>query len=286
MKKVILLINLVLVFTPSLQETSISSEVTQQRIISIAPATTEILFSLGLDDEIVGVTTFCNYPEETQNKERVGTFSQPGIERILSLRPDIVFATGLEQASVVDKLRKVGLKVYVSDPASFKELFRSIREIAKLIHREQEADSLIGQMESRIKRINDKVKLIPQEKRLSVFIEIGIDPLMSAGKGSFIDELITLAGGINIASDLSRSYSYFSSEQVLRRNPDCIILGYMDKEWDKAEVKDRLGWENISAVKNNRIYSDIDPNLFFRPGPRLVEGLEVIYERLYLNELK
>lgn len=281
MKKIILLINLALIFTYSIQAVSLSAEALEQRIVSIAPATTEILFSLGLDEEIVGVTTFCDYPEETRNKEKVGTFSQPTIERILSLRPDIVFATGLEQASVVDKLRRVGLNVYVSDPASFKELFRSIRKIAKIVHREKKADALIGQMESRIKRINDKVKLIPQEKRLSVFIEIGIDPLMTAGRGSFVDELITLAGGINIASDLSRSYSYFSSEQVLRRNPDCIILGYMDKEWDKAEVKSRLGWENIAAVKNNRIYSDIDPNLFFRPGPRLVEGLETIYEKLY-----
>jgi len=260
---------------------SVFAKSKKYRIISLAPAVTEILFSLGLDDDIVGVTTFCDYPPKAKAKEKVGSFSQPSIERIIFLKPDIVFATGLEQASVVDKLRKVGLRVYVSDPENFKELFRSISKIAELTNKEKEASLLISQIEARIRQISDKVKLIPQENRLSVFIEIGIDPLMTAGKGSFVDELITLAGGINIAGDIPRSYSYFSSEQVLMRNPDCIILGYMDKEWDKAEVKSRLGWESLTAVKNDRIYSDIDPNLFFRPGPRLVEGLEAIYEKLY-----
>jgi len=281
MRKNILFISLVVIcicFSPKLLFSQI---VSKQRIVSIAPSVTEILFCLGLDDEIIGVSTFCDYPSKAKTKEKVGTFSQPNIEKIVFLKPDIIFATGMEQASTVDDLRRLGMKVFVSDPESFEELFHSIREIAKLIHRKQEADLLIRQMEERIKRINDKVKFIPQEKRLSVFIEIGVDPLMTAGSGSFVDELISLAGGINIASDLPRNYSYFSSEQVLKCNPDCIILGYMDKKLDKAEVKSRLGWKDIKAVKNGRIYNDIDPNLFFRPGPRLVQGLEAIHQKLY-----
>ncbi len=281
MRKNILLSSLVVILICFGPRPLLSQAVPKQRVVSIAPSVTEILFRLGLDDEIVGVSTFCNYPPKAKAKEKAGTFSQPSIEKIVFLKPDIVFATGLEQASIVDDLRRLGMKVFVSDPASFKELFSSIREIAKLIHREQKAELLIRQMEERIERINDKVKLIPQAKRLSVFIEIGVDPLMTAGSGSFVGELISLAGGINIASDLPRSYSYFSSEQVLERNPDCIILGYMNKNPDALKIGSRLGWGNIAAVKNNRIYRDIDPNLFFRPGPRLVEGLEAIHKRLY-----
>lgn len=280
MRRSILFSSLVVIFICFSQPIP-SHSAKKLRIISIAPSVTEILFSLGLDNQIIGVSSFCNYPPEAKDKEKIGSFSQPSIEKIIFLKPDIIFATGLEQASTVDQLRRLGMRVFVSDPESFKELFNSIREIAKLVSKGVEASRLISQMEERIKRIKDKVKLIPYQERLSVFIEIGTDPLMTAGSGSFVDELISLAGGINIAADLPRSYSYFSSEQVIKRNPDCIILGYMDMKQDTSEVKNRLGWENIAAVRNNHIYRDIDPNLFFRPGPRLVEGLEAIYEKLH-----
>jgi iron complex transport system substrate-binding protein len=263
------------------QKNLISAELKNKRIISLAPATTEILFSLGLDNEIVGVTTFCNYPPQAKNKEKIGTFSQPDIEKILSLKPDIIFATGLEQASTAEKLKQLKLKVYISDPSNMQELFTSIKEMGKLTHREEEALNLVNRMKAKIEQIEAKVKRIPQDKRPKVFIEIWHDPLMTAGRGSFVDELIGLAGGLNIAYDAPRAYSYFSPEEVIRRNPDCIIVGYMDEGQMQMRFENRLGWEKIKAVKNHRIYSDINPDLFLRPGPRLVEGLEEIYKRLY-----
>lgn len=251
------------------------------RIISLAPSTTEILFALELDDEIVGISLFCNYPQETQTKEKVGTFSQPNIEKILSLKPDIIFCTGLEQAPVVRELRQMNLKVYVSDPKNMKELFDSIRDIGMLTGKEKEADNLIKKMNQIIAEIESELKSIPQEEKPRVFVEIWNDPLMTAGEGSFIDELIVLAGGINIAYDTRRAYSYFSPEQVIRRNPDCIILTYMDKEKPAKTIGKRFGWKEISAVKNSRIYNDINPDLLLRPGPRLTNGLREIHRRLY-----
>ena len=280
-KRQILSISLGLIFICFGQKNLIFSEAKKQRFVSIAPSTTEILFSLGLDDEIVGVTTFCNYPSQAKDKEKVGMFSQPDIEKILSLKPDMIFATGLEQASIVEKLKQLGLKAYVSDPSNMQELFISIKEIGEITSREKEALGLINQMKAKIEQIGIKVESIPKERRPKVFIEIWYDPLMTAGKGSFVDELITLAGGINIAHDTPQAYSCFSAEQVIKRNPDCIILGYMVKERTFDRVRGRLGWEEIKAVKNNRIYKDIDPDLFLRSGPRLVEGLEEIYKRLY-----
>ena len=262
-------------------QSSIFAKNKEKRIISLAPAVTEILFSLGLDYEIIGVTTFCDYPPNAQNKEKVGSFSQPNIEKIISLKPDIIFATSLEQASVVAKLKQLRLNVYVSDPLNFEELFNSIKEIGRLTDREEQAKLLINKMKSRVNRIKEETKFIHHDERPRVFIEIWDNPLMTAGRGSFVDELITIAGGVNIAYDTPRTYSYFSTEQLLRRNPECIILGYMDNKEGKMRVKSRLGWENVSAVRNDRIYDDIDSNLFLRPGPRLVKGLEEIHKRLY-----
>lgn len=250
------------------------------RYISLAPSTTEILFALGLDEEIVGVSTYCDYPPAAIKKEKVGTFSQPNMERILLLKPDIVFCTGLEQAAVVTKLRQLNLKVFVSDPSSIEELLTSILNIGNLTNRQKEAALLLEGMESAIENIYSKTKSIPQDKMPKVLIEIWHSPFMTAGKGSLIDDLIHTAGGINIASDTKREYTYFSSEQIIKRNPDYIFLLYMYKRDPSRLVEERFGWDNVSAVKNNRVYADIDPNTLLRPGPRIIEGLKQLYKKL------
>ena len=281
MKRRILIINFILIFLFLNNRYVFSSEEKKQRIVSLAPSTTEILFALGLDSEIVGVSLFCDYPLEAQEKEKIGTFSHPNIEKILSLRPDIVFCTGLEQAPIIKKLRQLKLEVYVSDPSNIKELFDSITEMAAFTNREEKAENLIEEMRRGIARIRSRVKSIPEKDRPHVFVEFWNNPLMTPGRGSFIDELITLAGGTNIAYDTERPYSYFSPEQVLNRDPDCIIVAYMVNEDASKAIRERLGWKEIAAVKNNRIYNDIDPSILLRPGPRLVEALTQLHKRLY-----
>ncbi len=251
------------------------------RYISLAPSTTEILFALGLEDEIIGVSAYCNYPENARRKEKAGTFSQPNLEKILSLKPDYIFSTGLEQAEAVIELKRLKLPIYVADPANVRELLNSIMDIGKLTGKIQEAEKLTAEMRDQIREINTRAKLIPENKRPKVFIEIWHNPLATAGKGSFIDDLITLAGGINIAYDTKRPYSNFSQETVIIRNPDCVILAYMDKEAPRKLLGKRFGWQEISAVKNNRVFNDIDPDLLLRPGPRAVLGLKEIYKRIH-----
>jgi iron complex transport system substrate-binding protein len=277
MKRPLLFIILILTFTCAL----CFAQNHKVRYISLAPSTTEILFALGLDEEIVGVSTYCNYPLKAKNKDKVGTFSQPNIEKILSLRPDYIFCTGREQAPIISELKYLNLKVYVADPTNMQDLLNSIRDIGRITGKIKEAESLIKNMESQIQEINLKVKLIPESKKPKVFIEIWHYPLTTAGRGSFIDELLTLAGGVNIAYDTKRAYSIFSPEEVIRRNPDCIILTYMDKEKPAKLVGERFGWKGISAIKDNRLYSDINSDLLLRPGPRVVQGLKEIYKRLY-----
>jgi len=251
------------------------------RYISLAPSTTEILFALGLDEEIVGVSSYCNYPEEAQTKPKVGDFSNPNIEKILSLKPDYIFCTGLEQAKTVHELSRLKLNVYVADPSNMEELFNTISEIGRITARRNEASQLINKMRDDITAISEKVKLMPQQKRVRVFIEIWHDPLMTAGKGSFVDELIILAGGINIARDTIRPYSDFSAEKVIDLNPQVMILAYMDKEPPLKLVESRFGWADIEAVKNKRVFNDIDPDILLRPGPRITEGLKKLYKKLY-----
>jgi iron complex transport system substrate-binding protein len=278
MKKLIILISLWFCFS---QTDLLCAETKKQRIISLAPSTTEILFALGLNDEIIAVSSFCDYPGQVLTKEKIGSFSQPDIEKIIFLKPDIIFATGLEQAQVVQQLKELNLKVYVSDPASLKELFASLKEIGKLTAREKEAEEVVNKMRMRIEKVKLKSAAIPREKRPKVFIEIWHEPLMTAGGCSFVDELVSLAGGINIAHSVPRAYSYFSAEEVIKSDPDCILLGYMGDKKPNEMVKQRMGWNKIKAVRNGRIYNDINPDLYLRPGPRLADGLEEIQQKLY-----
>jgi len=251
------------------------------RYISLAPSTTEILFALGLNEDVVGVSSYCDYPPEAKTKENVGDFSRPNIEKIIYLKPDYVFCTGLEQAPVISELKRLKINVYVSDPSNIDDLIKSINDIAKITSRDKEAKLLIADMQAKINSITAKINAIPLNKRPKVFIEIWHDPLTTAGKGSFIDELITVSGGRNIAFDTKRPYSIFSPEEVINRNPDCIILTYMEKEKPAKLMGERFGWGNVSAVKNDRVYADIDPNIIVRPGPRIAEGIEEIHKRLY-----
>jgi iron complex transport system substrate-binding protein len=280
MKKIYLLISLIILCIAPLTSISASG----RRYISLAPSTTEILFALGLGDEVVGVSSFCNYPEAAKSKEKIGDFSRPNMEKILSLKPDYVFCTGLEQAPAIAELRRQELNVYVADPKNMQELFDSIKEIGKIANKREEAERLIDQMRYEVESITSKVKDIPLEIRPKVFIEIWHEPLSTAGKGSFIDDLINLAGGINIASETRRAFSIFSPEEVIKRNPGHIILAYMSSEAQQEIIKERFGWGQIEAVKKNRIYNDINPDLLLRPGPRVVEGLKKIHERLYPQE--
>ena len=253
----------------------------QPRYVSLAPATTEILFALGLSKQIIGDTVNCNYPEEAKFLPKVGSFSDPNIEKIIFLKPDIVFATGLEQSPAVTKLKKANLRVIVSDPKNLAELFDSIGEIGFATRRQAEASALMENMREEIRQVKNKARLIPENKKKKVFIEIWYDPIMTAGKGSFVDELISLAGGINIAYDTPRAYSRFSAETIIQRNPDVIILGYMSQSGASKLISRRLGWQSIKAIKNGQVIFRINPDLILRPGPRIAEGLKQIYDSLY-----
>jgi len=252
------------------------------RIVSVTPATTEIACALGLENELVGVSTFCDYPPSVKSKDKIGSFSDPNIEKIIMLKPDVVLATGLEQAQAVEKMRKLGLNVIPVEPDDFEGLFRSVMEIGKACGKDKEAAELVRDMRRSLDSIRTKVSRTDESLRPKVYFEIWNDPIMTAGKGSFIDEMISTAGGINIADDTGRPFSQFSAELVVARDPDVIILGYMAGGKSAAgSVGGRIGWGGIKAVKAGRVYDDIDPDTLFRPGPRLIDGVKALNDRFY-----
>ena len=270
MKFLFLLLTLGLLF-------NLSSQAGDLKIVSTAPSITEIIYAIGADDMLVGVSSYCNYPPDVKNKEVVGTFSDINIEKIIVLKPDIVFTTGIEQLPIKRKLDEFGIKNITISPKNKDELFRDIIVISNVLGKNVRGEELVNSIKNSLGEIQRK---IPKGRKPKVMLELFNKPLMVAGTTSFVGEMIELAGGENIAYDTPRAYSIFSSEVVVERNPDCIILAHGSKGAIE-EVRKRAGWSNISAVKNGKIYDDIPPDLILRPSPRFAEGVSLIYERLY-----
>jgi len=254
------------------------SAATAGRYVSLAPSTTEILFALGAGDEVVGVSTYCDYPPEARAKPAIGDFSRPNMEKISSLKPDIVFCTGLEQSPAIDSLKKIGVQVCISDPRNLEELYASIIEIGGRIGRPDTARTMVDAMKRSVEECRDNATR--RGTRPKIFFEVWNNPLMTAGKGSFIDELIAIAGGVNICHETPRPYCRVSEETVIRGNPDIIILLCMVDKNPVDKLRARLGWRDIAAVRGNRVFNDIDRNTLARPGPRLADGLKELQKRL------
>ncbi|MBD1370800.1 ABC transporter substrate-binding protein [Hazenella sp. IB182357] len=253
----------------------ITIESEPKRIVSLIPSTTEIAFALDLKNEVVGVTANDDYPEAVKDLPKVGDFTI-NTEQVVALKPDLVLASNLNSKETIDQLGNLGLKVIVTDAKSIKDVYQSINVIAQATNRKKEADELVKQMEDKKREIFTKVhQIAPQEKnRKQVWIEI--DPtLYTAGGGTLLNELLTIAGGENVAEQ-EQGWPQISAEQVVKWNPDVIFSTYgSDKE-----IYSRKGWNAITAVKNKQVHV-IDPNLVNRPGPRLVEGLERMAQALY-----
>jgi iron complex transport system substrate-binding protein len=243
-----------------------------KRIVSLAPNITEILFSLGLDEEIVGVSIHCNFPEKAKSKTQVGSYISIDFERIVSLKPDLIIATAVGNTrDMVERLGELGFPTYVIFPKNFNDILQSIGHLGQVVNREKEAEEIIQRVEKRSERI---VELTKNLHRPKVFIQIGDAPIVTVGKGSFADDLIRLAGGENIASREKEVYPRFGMEEILKRSPEVILISSMNPKGDYQKIfLEWSRWKTIPAVKNKRIHL-IDSDLIDRPSPRIIEGLE------------
>ena len=245
------------------------------RVVSLVPSVTETIYAIGAQDRLVGVVTPCDYPPGI-DLPIVGNFSFPNLESIIALKPDIVFITGGEQEYLLPKLKELGITASIVDPQSLDEIYASIIEMGNLLGKLDKADSIVKIMKQEFETLQ---KSSPPKRRKAL-IELSDNPLFTCGKGSFLDELITHSQAINIAQGIHKLYPIVSSEFVVKANPEVIIVIH-----SMSNPAARMGWEKVNAVKNNRIYTDIDPNIILRPGPRVIQGIKELKKRIY-PELK
>jgi len=255
-----------------------------KRIVSLAPNVTEILFGLGLDEEIVGVSIHCNFPEKARSKVRVGSYISLDFEKIASLNPDLIIATGAGNTrDMVDRLGKLGFQTYVVYPKNFKDILHSITHIGQVVNRGKEARAIIEGMRRRSERVIELTQGLPRPK---VLMQIGDVPIVTVGKGSFADDLIRLAGGENIAGKEKEVYPRLGMEEILKRSPEVIVISSMDPKGDYQKIlQEWTRWKTIPAVKNGRIYL-IDSDLLDRPSPRIIDGLEELARVLHPERFK
>ncbi len=254
---------------------SVAIEKTPQRIISLSPSNTEILFALGLGDKVVGVTEYCNYPQAATTKLKVGGFSTVDIEKVVSLEPDLVLATNIHSKTVIPALEELGLTVVALTPTSLLEVLDSITLVGKITGQNKQATEMVSSLRSRIEVITDKTETLSSKQKPRVFYVTWHDPLMTAGTGTLADDVIRSAGGQNIASDISGDKT-IDLETVIYRDPQVIVASVgmgtgEDLPWQYVQTETRL--KNTQALLNDRIYK-IDGDLIHRPGPRIVEALE------------
>lgn len=257
-----------------------------ERIVSTSPSETEILFALGLGEKIVGVSDYADYPKEALEKEKVGGVVEPNAEAIIDLEPDLVI-TGISMSDdVVEKLANLELKIYKNDGQDLEGILNNILKIGEVVNAQAEAEELVADMQADIDDVKEAVKDVKEEDKKKVYLEF--TPGWTVGSGEFLDELIEVAGGINVASELE-GWAEVNEEKIIEEDPEVILYAKDAVDFETEEpledlIRNRSGWEKISAIENERVIG-IDENTVSRIGPRVTDALkqfaEAIYPELY-----
>jgi len=252
------------------------------RIVSLAPSATENLFAIGAGQLVAGVTSACDYPPEVRKLPQVGDFMKPSLERIASLKPDliVIVSSTIPKAIADDLQKKTKTPVFVFQPKTVKDVVKGLMTLGELTSRKRQAQRLAMQLE---KRLNAVAKRVANKPKVSVVVEISPPPsLMVAGPGTFIDDAIRTAGGKNAFSDAQQPFPLVSLETLVAKDPDVYIVATKSKTGSQIldEVRKRSGFSNLRCVQIGRVYG-IDPDLLFRPTPRLIEGVEKLAQLLH-----
>ena len=271
-----------LTFTDGLNRT-VTLKSPAQRIVSLAPSVTEMLFAVGAGAQVVGRDSFSDYPASVTSLTDVGGSSGAySYETITSLHPDLVIAAQINTADQVKALENLGLTVYyVSNPVDFSDLFNEMVTLGKLSGHESAAQTAADALNKRVQAV--KVTIAKAASQPLVFYELdGTDPSKpwTIGPGSFMDQMITTAGGKNVGADLSSQWAQISVEDLLVKNPDLILLGDGNYGVNADKVAARTGWDKLSAVQQKHIYT-FDDDLVSRAGPRMVDGLETLAKLIH-----
>ena len=254
-----------------------------KRIVSHIPSITETLFALGLEEKIVGVSDYCDYPEEAKSKPSVGNYYGPSIESIIAQNPDLVLTDGLGgNQDLIPALENLGVTCVVINPEDIEWILRDIELLGRITGSERRAKELVGEIRSRLAQVVSQVEGAPKVRVFYVYDATDLNHPWTAGPGSFAHALITMAGGENIAADAETAWVQFSIEVICSADPEVIIVdaSHGTAVISEEELKAHHVWRETTAVKLNRIYI-IDGNLVNRTGPRIAQGLEEIARSIY-----
>jgi len=251
-----------------------------QRIVSIAPHQTEILFALGLGDRVVGVSEYDNYPEEALTKPKVGNI-QGNVEALLATQPDLVIAGVSLNGAQIQGLRDLGVRVFATEPETIDQVIESILTIGLITDAQVAAQEVAAKMRADKQYVIDKVSGLTEDRKKKVYVEY--DPLWTAGRGSFLDEIITLSGGINIAADLDK-WAQISAEAVIEADPDVIIYAEVD-DYETGQplietIRNRPGFSEITAMRSGALVG-INADIISRYGPRITDALTQVAKGVY-----
>jgi cobalamin transport system substrate-binding protein len=277
MKSIYLILVLVLIGVLALagcQASTVAIDGIPQRIISLSPSNTEIAFALGLDNQIIGVTTYDNYPPAALSKPQVSEYSSVDVEKIVSLQPDLVLADSIQKNDAVPALEKLGVKVLVLSPDTIDGIYRDIELVGQVTGKTPEANALVASLQKRVSAVTSLTAQSAGTSSPRVLYVTWHDPIWTAGGNTIINDLIDMAGGTNIAADLD-GYITITLEQVIERNPQIILvmtsMGDQDTSLNYIKTEPRL--QATDALKNNQLYL-VDADIFGRTTPRIVDGLE------------
>ncbi len=262
-------------------EISVTFDSIPTKIITLAPSLTEAIFSIQADSFLIGNTLYCNFPPEAKNIEKVGDMLSVDYEKILSLQPDLILMTVEGNSKdTYEKLKSLGLKIFVSNPRSFSGIKKTVSDMGKIFGKEEIAVDLISKWNSKFDEL--KLKVDSSEINSAMFV-VSLSPIMLAGKNTFINELISSAGLKNIAEDSPMNYPVFSREQILKLNPDFLILE--ERFFEDAGNLESIypEWKNLNAVKNNGIIL-INSDLYLVPGPRFINALEDLLNKIEMKK--
>jgi iron complex transport system substrate-binding protein len=243
-----------------------------QRIVSLSPSSTEIVFALGLGDQLVGDTTYCNYPDAAKTKTKVGGYSDVDIEKVVSVQPDLILADDIHEATVIPSLEKLNIPVLVLHPANLDNIFKNIILLGGITGKSSIAKALTGDLQSRLSLITSKTAKVNGPKPRVLFVTWH-DPIFTAGGDTITGELIALAGGTNIAQDLS-GYATMTLESVIEKNPQIlIVMSSMGDQVSLEYINSEPRLAVTDALKNKKVYG-VDADLFGRTTPRTIDALE------------
>ena len=243
------------------------------RVVSLSPNMTETIYALGKEDCLVGRSNVCNYPESAKKIPIAGHFGKPDIERIITLRPDYIICSALSDKAMIKRFKQFKIKIFFLPAKSFDDYLKNLKILGKILNCPEKAEDLCRQTRTELKELKQAADKIPEAEKIKILFVIWDMPLMTIGRDSFITKMISFAGGVSITAKYPKDYFTCALEWVLAHPPDVLVFPKIPS-MRARELVTRHGWKTLEAVKQNKMFYKINPDLLCRMGPRSIQGIK------------